>query len=424
VVCGFNDESVPGKIAPDPFLPDAVRETLGLTCQASRRARDAYLLMALAAQREKTGALHLVVGQTNDSGDVLRPSRLLFACADAALPPRIRHLFPKESHAPAVLQPAHHIPWRLAPWRIEKALASVNPTLLASYLRCPLRCALEKFFKMVPVEATQREMTPGDFGALVHEVLAAFGREEKLRDSVSEKEIAKFFDETLDHLAAQHWGARPLLSTALQVEAARQRLAHAARVQAGLRAQGWRIQEVELEIKADAGLMLAQVPFIGRVDRVDVHLQSGAVCIWDYKTRHKNVSPSDAHSSAVRKEDEEQAWKQFANAKGKPRVWTDLQLPLYVWALRNKYPEAPYLGAGYIHLPAAVTESAAQFWEELDDDLIASAHRCAEEVVRRMKDGIFWPPADEVSHDAFEDILLGDAKDSVLNSILWKGAEA
>jgi len=424
VVCGFNDESVPGKIAPDPFLPDHVREVLGLACQASRRARDLYLLTALAAQRRKMGALHLVIGQTNDEGDVLRPSRLLFACDDAALPERIQHLFPQESLAPAVQQPAHSIPWKLAPWRVAEALTKVNTSLLAKYLRCPLRCGLEEFLEMSAVEAAHREMTAGDFGTLVHEVLGAFGREEKLRDSVSEKEIGKYLDETLDDLALKRWGPRPLLSTALQVEAARQRLAHAARVQAKLRNEGWRIQDVELKLEKEEKLELAQVPFTARLDRVDVNPQTGVLRVWDYKTRHKNKSPLEAHSETVNAEaagDEAQQWKHFVDAKGKTRVWTDLQLPLYVWALRKKYPKVPRIEAGYIHLPAAVTESEEEIWTELDDGLIESAHCCAEEVVRRMKEGIFWPPADDVSYDAFEEVLLGDAFESIVEAALWKG---
>jgi len=427
VVCGFNDESVPGKIAPDPFLPDHLRKELGLACQASRQARDAYLLTALAAQRQSNGTLHLVIGQTNDEGDVLRPSRLLFACDDAQLPQRVKHLFPEKAPAPAMQQPAHRIAWKLAPWRVEKAMPSVTVSLLASYLKCPLRCGLERFLNMQAVDTSQREMTAGDFGGMVHEVLAAFGREEKLRDSVSDAEIGKYFDETLDEIVRQRWGSRPLLSTALQVESARQRLVWAAQVQAKLRAQGWRIRDVELEIDESRGLKIADVPFRGRLDRVDEHVQTGALRVWDYKTRAHAESPLDAHSETLKGdalEDESLKWKTFLDAKGKERVWMELQLPLYVWALRAVYPDAPQIEAGYIHLPAAVTDSAEEVWKDLNDDLIANACACAEEAVRRMKEGVFWPPSDDVGFDAFEELLLGDACESVIESALWKGVTA
>lgn len=427
VICGFNDESVPGKIAPDPFLPDHVREELGLACQTARRARDAYLLTALAAQHHSSGALHLVIGQTNDAGDVLRPSRLLFACDDAELPQRVKHLFPEKAPALAMQQPAHKIAWKLAPWRVEKGMKSVTVSLLSSYLRCPLRCGLERFLNMSAVDTSQREMTPGDFGGMVHEVLAAFGREKSLRDSVSEPEIRKYFDESLDEIVKLRWGLRPLLSTVLQVESARQRLAYAAVVQASLRNEGWRIREVELDIDESRGLKIGDVPFRGRLDRVDEHVQTGALRVWDYKTRAKVLSPLDAHSETLKGdalEDETLEWKTFDDAKGKPRLWMDLQLPLYVWALRAVYPQAPRIEAGYIHLPAAVTESKPEIWPELNEDLIARAFGCAEEAVRRMKEGIFWPPSDEVGFDAFEELLLGDACESVVESALWKGVTA
>jgi len=425
VIAGFNDESVPGMVKADPFLPDHMRESLGLSCQAARRARDAYLLAALAGQRKADGALHLIVGQINDAGDVLRPSRLLFACDDTTLTQRVRQLFPKDVEAPTVAEPPRGEPvWKLLPNRLDEPLKSVSPSLLGGYLRCPLRCYFERFLGMSAVDAAQRELTPGDFGGLVHEVLYAFGKEPSLKDAFSEEPIRAFFESTLTRIAQARWGKRPLLSTAIQIDTARQRLYHLAKVQAELRRDGWETLEVEFKLNS-LDLTLAGVPFTGRVDRIDRHSRDGRIRVWDYKTRHKSNKPDASHIASAKAEDledPEQSWKCFTNARDKVQQWTDLQLPLYVWALRKQYPEATSIEAGYIHLPAAVTETKAEVWEGLDETLVDLAHTCAVDATTRMKEGIFWPPNEKLRGDPYEELLLGSAEYSVEQSAFWKGA--
>jgi len=424
VIAGFNDESVPGTVVADPFLPDHMREHLGLSCQASRRARDAYLLAALAAQRQKSKGLHLVVGQVNDAGDVLRPSRLLFSCNDDTLTQRVRQLFPKDIESATVIEPARgELLWKLEPQRVAGKPDKISPSLLGSYLRCPLRCYLERILHMSPVHAAQREMTPQDFGGLVHEVLYAFGKEEALKDVFSEEPIRQFLDQALDRIAFGRWGKRPLLSTAIQIDTARQRLWHLARVQAGLRREGWVTEKVEFDLK-DLRLELAGLPFNGRVDRIDRHTD-GSILVWDYKTRSKSTSPGDSHVASAKSElldDTDHNWKCFTDANGKVRQWTDLQLPLYVWALRREYPNAPSIKAGYLHLPTSVTETKADVWQDLDDTLVDLAYECAVAATNRMKAGIFWPPAEGIRGDTFEEMMLGSAEQAFVSSEQWKGA--
>ena len=78
----------------------------------------------------------------------------------------------------------------------------------------------------------------------------------------------------------------------------------------------------------------------------------------------------------------------------KLRRWVDLQLPLYVWALRQKHPDAE-ITAGYFLLPATVTDTGTQLWEDLDEETIQSAHDCAVEAIARIRAGEFWPPSVE-----------------------------
>ena len=81
VVTGFNEPILPESVNGHPFLPNSLRERLGLVCNARRYARDAYELTALVHSRER---LHVIAGRRSSTGDPLRPSRLAFAVLVAA----------------------------------------------------------------------------------------------------------------------------------------------------------------------------------------------------------------------------------------------------------------------------------------------------------------------------------------------------
>jgi ATP-dependent helicase/nuclease subunit B len=93
VVAGLNDGRVPEVVTGDAFLPELLRERLGLKTNGRRFARDVYLLAALAATRTTAGRLEILLGKVSLAGDPLRPSRLLLRCADEDLPRRIKFLF-------------------------------------------------------------------------------------------------------------------------------------------------------------------------------------------------------------------------------------------------------------------------------------------------------------------------------------------
>ena len=95
VVAGLNDGRVPEVVSGDAFLPEVLRERLGLKTNGRRFARDVYLLAALAATRTTAGRLEILLGKVSLAGDPLRPSRLLLRCADEDLPRRIKFLFEK-----------------------------------------------------------------------------------------------------------------------------------------------------------------------------------------------------------------------------------------------------------------------------------------------------------------------------------------
>ena len=176
VVAGLNDGRVPEAVIGDPFLPESLRERLGLKTNAARFARDAYLLEALAACRARGGRLDLLFGKTSAAGDPLHPSRLLLRCPDAELPQRVEFLF-RPAGAPGASL-AWKRAWSLRP-REKAAPHQIPVTAFRDYLRCPFRFYLSRVLGMRAVDVAKTELDALDFGDLCHGALrqwAASGR--------------------------------------------------------------------------------------------------------------------------------------------------------------------------------------------------------------------------------------------------------
>jgi ATP-dependent helicase/nuclease subunit B len=384
-VAGLNDGSVPDAVTGDPFLPEALRERLGLKTNAARFARDAYILEALAACRGDGGRLDLLVGRLSATGDPLRPSRLLLRCADRDLPRRVQFLF-REIQAG---RPG--LPWSRA-WRLlpppAPRLERISVTALRDYLKCPFRFYLRHAVGMGSFDPRKSELDQLDFGVLCHAALEALGREPGLRGCSDAPTLRAFLLEAFDREVRDRYGRELSIPVVIQLESARQRLSRAAEVQAAQRAEGWVIEAVERKFSLRVGDLLVN----GKIDRVERHERTGLWRVLDYKTSDTPVSPLEAHSRrALRGAGTGLDLARFA-VGGEKRVWTDLQLPLYLDALAGEVG-ADAVG-GYFNLPKAVGETAVSTWEGYDSGWRAAARRCAESAAAAIVAGVFWPPAE------------------------------
>jgi ATP-dependent helicase/nuclease subunit B len=399
LVAGLNDGCAPEAVAGHAFLPESLRERLGLKTNAQRFARDAWQLAALAASRATGGRLEVFLGKTSAAGDPLRPSRLLFQCAETELPVRVRFLFRE-------LPPAGgNVAWRRAwRWRVPwvGAAERLRVTGFRDYLACPFRFYLKHRLKMEPVDAAKRELDAADFGTLVHRVLERLGQDVAWRDCTDGEKLAREFEATFDAVVVARFGNELSLPLRVQAESARQRLAAVARLQAGERAAGWVIQHTEWKLPAGK-LSVGGIELSGTIDRIERHEATGAWRVLDYKTSETGNTPAEAH---VRSDRGGRAWLAEARLEigGKPFRWTDLQLPLYRWAL-GELLDARGATIGYFNLPKAVTETRIEMWEDFGDELQAAALRCAAAVGAGVKAGRHWPPVEEVDNDDFAALI-------------------
>jgi ATP-dependent helicase/nuclease subunit B len=396
-IAGVNDGSLPEAVAGDAFLPEPLCERLGLKTNAARFARDGYQLEALAACRRSGGRLDLLVGRTSAAGDPRRPSRLLLRCSDAELPARVEALF--RAVPEARVAPAWQRAWRLKPPRVAPP-PRLGVTSLGDYLACPFRFYLKHALRLSTVDPAKAELDVFDFGHLCHAALEAMGRDPGLRDCTDVPALQRFLAAALEREVRARYGRALTLPLLIQVESARQRLAKAAEVQAAQRSEGWVIVQTEERM----ALRLGALDITGRIDRVERHAGTGQMRVLDYKTSDRAVTPAEAHHRRAR--GAEETAPDFARfiLEGKERVWTNLQLPLYLEAMAAR-AEGPLL-AGYFNLPKAVGETAVLTWDGYDEDLRAAARRCAEGIAAAVAAGIFWPPTEPPDGGRREDPLF------------------
>ena len=391
VITGFNDGSVPDAVVGHAFLPDRLRNGLGLTSNERRAARDAYLLQALLTSRPP-GAVRLLLERVSAQNDVRKPSRLLFLCDEATLTARAKRLFRDAESAAS----GHH---RSLPeaWRLRLPVPGAPPerlsaTAFKTYLDCPFTFYLRHILNMEPCDDRAVELDAPAFGTLCHDVLETFGNG-PCKDSADAAEIAACLASEVWRRMRQRYGEALSAVLHLQASAACKRLAFFAARQAHLRAQGWQIVATERPLALTEGGFALR----GRADRLDYHAGARTWRIIDYKTwdrlgpnkgvdRFASASKADLEAAAKR------GLSTFTFAD-KPRVWTDLQLPLYLLMAQasGAVSAGDSVECGYFTLGETEAETVCQTW-----DFSACRDEAVEAVrwvISRVKKGIYWPPS-------------------------------
>ncbi len=379
IVCSFNEGYVPSSVNSDVFLPNSLRTRLGLQDNVRRYARDAYALSTLLASR---ASIDLIVARRNADGDPLAPSRLLFATDRETIAERARKFFasPTPAHElpPLVGQLRHgcDVPNLLVPppTPLLDPIQELSVTAFRDYLACPYRFYLRRVLKLRSVDDGAEELDGALFGNLLHEVLQRFG-DSSCRDSTNPKEISEFLNQTLNEVAATAFGQHALASVLVQLAQLRLRLEAFAQKQA-LWAATWRIEHTEVPTAGHQATILdvdgEPLVLRGRIDRIDVHRDTGERVILDYKSSDSGKAPEKVHQRAGQ--------------------WIDLQLPLYRHLAGSLDITGP-VRLGYVLLPKDITNVDFCLAEWTADDL-AAADEVARNVVRDIRAELFWPPTD------------------------------
>lgn len=282
VVAGFNEGCVPESVVGHPFMPDALRASLGLVTNETRAMRDSFIF-AEAVRCRAEGCVRVHMHQIAGDKSVMKPSRILFGgIGDGDLPALARRLYAVTKGHEGMPSKALPDAWRLrlpVPPKERTERKTMSPTRLDQYVRCPFNFFLQETFGEASGDNAQ-ELDGMTFGTLCHEVLDRFAKEGP-KDSTDGNEIADWLEHEMRILLGAYGTSLPAIIE-LQGEAAIARLRNFAPVQAERRRAGWRIvaaeQSLECRIKSSNTLLR------GKVDRIDENEHTGELAIIDYKT--------------------------------------------------------------------------------------------------------------------------------------------
>jgi ATP-dependent helicase/nuclease subunit B len=420
VLCGMNDGKVPARSGGEPWLSEASREKLGLTMDADRAARDAFLYHAMLEARCDGGRVDVICGKSGAGGDALLPSRLLLAAGRDELPSRVKLLFKEVEPPEAGLR--WHADWRWQPRAVEPP-KRLNVTSLGDYLACPFRYYLKHAVKMQGSDLGRAEWNPRDFGTVAHEVLERWGRDEEARNSENSGAIHAWLSAELDRVVAEWFGKRVPLAVRIQAEALRQRFVWLTRVQAATRTDGWEIIDVERKVELPVGDAL----IVAKIDRIDRHRDSGRLRVLDYKTgkvesvdraHRKKLGPASVLPRHLSR-DCPAVYPGEDRGKSADFLWHNLQLPLYAAALVARSEPLPT--PCYFTLSSTEAEVAIHEWTDFETADLEAAQACADWVAGRIAAGEFWPPAAKVAYDDYAILAAGRNFEEMLDSPVSAG---
>ena len=415
VLCGMNDGKVPARSGGEPWLSEASREMLGLTKDADRAARDAYLYKAMLEARLDGGRVDVICGKSGAGGESLLPSRLLLAGERNELPERVKTLFKEVEPPEAGLR--WHADWQWTP-RVVAPPLRLDVTSLGDYLACPFRYYLKHAVRMRGSEAGRGEWNARDFGTVAHEVLERWGRDTEAREFEMAESLHAWFSAELDRVVAEWFGKRVPLAVRIQTEALRNRLLWLSRVQADTRAEGWQVVEVEQKVELPVG----EAMIVAKIDRIDRHRETGRLRVLDYKTgkmdgvEKAHRKKLHASSTLPRHLSLECPAVHAGEDKGKPAdfLWHNLQLPLYAAALVARGQPLP--APCYFMLRSTEANVAIHEWADFDTADLEAARLCADWVAGQIAAGVFWPPAEKVTYDDYEILAAGRAFEDMFPS--------
>ena len=382
VITSMNDEHVPASEVGHQFLPNELCRQLGILDNDRRYARDMYALTVIASVRDN---LQLIVGRRNEKGDPKKPSRLLFACDAHTAARRAKAFFEYENQQTSEMWITNRtdfpnsqqlpIPEPIC----TKPLSKLSVTKFKSFLECPYRFYLKHVLKLDTIADDWRELSGGTFGDLCHNVLEDFGQSDA-RDFENADSILEYWNDNLNTRVARKYGGSRLPAVRIQVEQLRFRFERLAPLQAERRRNGWRIVSTEEMLEHE--FMVDGEPFIirGKIDRVDRHVDTGQVAVWDYKSSDKGMPAEQAHY------------------KSRKREWVDLQLPLYRHLVKEVevVADADFnrVTTGYVLLPKKLEDVGFDQTNWQPDELHA-ADELARDIIRKIRMSEYWPPVEK-----------------------------
>lgn len=404
VLAGFHDGVVPSHIHGDAFLPETLRQFLGMTSNEQRLGRDAYLLHALLASRSDEKSVHILIARWAPSGSSLKPSRLLFQTRDPDLFLKQVNELIRDDPAPEE-SPQHVSPFQIRPPLPNEQPKRLSVTGFRQFLSNPFDFYLRHILGWDSYPMRKSEMDAADFGTLFHAIMQKMTNQTRGQPIDSVQSLLSLMEEIAADQMQRLFGGDYSFPVRLQWENLKTRLRRCAEIEMEIRSDGW----VNLETECKVEYLIDGWTIRGTIDRIDHHPGRGLYRIIDYKTGSaQKDSPQASHYKQVKSNTlppviPEAQFSVTSGNKTESRQWLDLQLPLYALAsqqlldLNNTaaLPELCY----FIAPPSAEKVELSAPWAISQEELTEAQH-CIRGVLHAIEHHQFWTEQDTRSFRA------------------------
>jgi RecB family exonuclease len=288
-ILGATEEALPGTPRPDPLLPDPLRQALGLPGQRERDLTAAHTFYRLIQGAREVGILYssgiqpgvldgkslpsryveqLIWEEEKRKGELIRPGT----------EPRRLITMPMRGVRPASPAVANTRACRMK-LTTHLRYKGVSPTLLDSFLRCPLSFFYKYLTPLEPLEEVAEDGDPPALGELVHETLQDFFRpllgKPLEAGGLDGARLTDMFARRLQE--AQFFRQMPAHSRRMLERTARRRLAGFVR-----NTPACTPLDLEKRLRAKIEVDGERYDLGGYIDRLDERV--GGLTILDYKT--------------------------------------------------------------------------------------------------------------------------------------------
>lgn len=352
LIGGVSETLFPDSLLSDPFLPDGLRTALGMRDDATRAARDAYILDTLC-KRYPPNRVCLICADTNPDGNALRPSRLLFRCTHEERRDRVRKLFIDSPESRPTPPPVSGLRLRAKPeaWRKWQLLTRFSASAVAAFLRSPADYFLHFVLGLrEPLGRPDGDLPPTVFGNLVHSILRCL-------KTAADDDLLRSLEACCDRVLSKAYGPVPTVASLALARDIERRLRGAATWEQTSREEGWRVAETEYRMEASILVDGTPVTLVGRADRIDRH-PDGRWRIVDYKTTLRAKKADNMH------------YRINGETPDTPD-WIGFQVPIYTWMLSRCHPEHPAeekITGGYLFLPGREPPAYSAFTDPVSPE--------------------------------------------------------
>jgi|GEM_PF-5140593 len=328
-ITGINSGNLPEFISNDPFMPEALRDKLGIRTNKFRYLRDKYILYSLMLDKKNI----FLSSKYSLTDEKLFPSKLLFETKNKEK--MVLDYFENNTQINFINKKNDKKVTTDDYFKLQiedlNNITDISITAISSFLKNPWLFYLSRF-KNLSEFKYKDELDALDYGNFIHKVLEEFFKSDfknEIDPKVFKRELNFIIENTYEDYFAENVSVLIKIQKLTIIE----RLKSLVYNQIKLTKMGQKVLAIEKTISYDFNVDGQIITVKGRIDRID-QIDKETICVIDFKSSKDSKTPDQKHLD-------------------RKKEWKDLQLPFYQFVL-SKDPDYKdkIIKAAYFNIPA------------------------------------------------------------------------